>query len=94
MAPSREDTSAQDQQSDFVLILFLVFKIYIFFFLVPIGIVVYLWREVQSNSSFHSSLHPELVILLISCALSHRMTSSMKPFAVVCWNRDLHKFCP
>lgn len=93
MAPSREDTSAQDQQSDFVLILFLVFKIF-FFSLVPIGIVVYLWREVQSNSSFHSSLHPELVILLISCALSHRMTSSMKPFAVVCWNRDLHKFCP
>lgn len=93
MAPSREDTSAQDQQSDFVLILFLVFKIF-FFSLVPIGIVVYLWREVQSNSSFHSSRHPELVILLISCALSHRMTSSMKPFAVVCWNRDLHKFCP
>lgn len=93
MAPSREDTSAQDQQSDFVLILFLVFKIF-FFSLVPIGIVVYLWREVQSNSSFHSALHPELVILLISCALSHRMTSSMKPFAVVCWNRDLHKFCP
>lgn len=93
MAPSREDTSGQDQQSDFVLILFLVFKIF-FFSLVPIGIVVYLWREVQSNSSFHSSRHPELVILLISCALSHRMTSSMKPFAVVCWNRDLHKFCP